>query len=33
VPPQPISGTVIDMQNMPSAGSPPGGGSGPVYTG
>ena len=33
VPPQPISGAVIDMQNMPSAGSPPGGGPGPVYTG
>jgi cellulose synthase/poly-beta-1,6-N-acetylglucosamine synthase-like glycosyltransferase/peptidoglycan/xylan/chitin deacetylase (PgdA/CDA1 family) len=33
VPPQPTSDTVIDMQNMPSAGSPPVGGSGPVYTG
>ena len=33
VPPQPISDTFVDLQNVPSAGSPPGGGSGPVYTG
>jgi hypothetical protein len=33
VPPQPISDTFVDLQNLPSAGSPPVGGSGPVYTG
>jgi hypothetical protein len=35
VPSQPIGDTFIDPDavDLPSAGSPPGGGSGPVYTG
>jgi hypothetical protein len=33
VPQQPVSSAGLDPQDMPSAGSPPGGGSGPVYTG
>jgi hypothetical protein len=35
VPPQPVGDTFVDLEaaDLPSAGSPPGGGSGPVYTG
>jgi cellulose synthase/poly-beta-1,6-N-acetylglucosamine synthase-like glycosyltransferase/peptidoglycan/xylan/chitin deacetylase (PgdA/CDA1 family) len=31
--PQPVSFAELDREDLPSAGSPPGGGSGPVYTG
>jgi hypothetical protein len=33
LPQQPVFADDLEPRNMPSAGSPPGGGSGPVYTG